>query len=277
MSFLFTIVFALNCCLWHPSACYQYSSAIRSPNCIQSDASEKQAHRVTWLSTLTCCYDTLYPTWLGPVEHVFSLCVSKSSTTETRDMEGGWWWCRGGAKEAHFPLSTAELNENPAWPDIPHLCPPRFLIIATYSSHLSNLPHSPAHASQWQLLPPVMGSITLFTHAPPPHCCLFRELCSLPGVLILKFHPCLIFVRVHLRAHSEQRYSLVWFYCRRAGWPVSTLVFSSFKSDFVRLSVQLLSHVRLCDPMNHSTPGLPVHHQLPEFTQTHVHRVGDAI
>ena len=29
--------------------------------------------------------------------------------------------------------------------------------------------------------------------------------------------------------------------------------------------------------MNHSTPGLPVHHQLPEFTQTHVHRVGDGI
>jgi len=33
----------------------------------------------------------------------------------------------------------------------------------------------------------------------------------------------------------------------------------------------------LCDPMNCSTPGLPVHHQLPEFTQTHVHRIGDAI
>ena len=33
----------------------------------------------------------------------------------------------------------------------------------------------------------------------------------------------------------------------------------------------------LCDAMNRSTPGLPVHHQLPEFTQTHVHRVGDAI
>ena len=33
----------------------------------------------------------------------------------------------------------------------------------------------------------------------------------------------------------------------------------------------------LCDPMDHSMPGLPVHHQLPEFTQTHVHRVGDAI
>ena len=33
----------------------------------------------------------------------------------------------------------------------------------------------------------------------------------------------------------------------------------------------------LCDPMNCSMPGLPFHHQLPEFTQTHVHRVGDAI
>ena len=33
----------------------------------------------------------------------------------------------------------------------------------------------------------------------------------------------------------------------------------------------------LCEPMNRSTPGLPVHHHLPELTQTHVHRVRDAI
>ena len=33
----------------------------------------------------------------------------------------------------------------------------------------------------------------------------------------------------------------------------------------------------LCDPMDCSTPGFPVHHQLPEFTQTHIHRVSDAI
>ena len=33
----------------------------------------------------------------------------------------------------------------------------------------------------------------------------------------------------------------------------------------------------LCNSMNHSTPGLPAHHQIPEFTQTHVHQVGDAI
>ena len=42
-------------------------------------------------------------------------------------------------------------------------------------------------------------------------------------------------------------------------------------------SVQSLSRVWLCDPMNYSTPGLPVHHKLQEFTQTHVHRVSDAI
>ena len=42
-------------------------------------------------------------------------------------------------------------------------------------------------------------------------------------------------------------------------------------------SVQLLSCLTLCDPMDCSTPGLPVRHQLPEFTQTQVHWVGDAI
>ena len=42
-------------------------------------------------------------------------------------------------------------------------------------------------------------------------------------------------------------------------------------------SVQLLSRVWLCDPMNCSTPGFPVHHQLPELAQTHVHWISDAI
>ena len=45
----------------------------------------------------------------------------------------------------------------------------------------------------------------------------------------------------------------------------------------VQLSSVAQSCPTLCDPMNHSTPGLPVHHHLPEFTQTHVHRVVDAI
>ena len=45
----------------------------------------------------------------------------------------------------------------------------------------------------------------------------------------------------------------------------------------VQFSSVAQSCLTLCDPMNQSTPGLPVHHQLPEFTQTHVHQVGDAI
>ena len=48
-------------------------------------------------------------------------------------------------------------------------------------------------------------------------------------------------------------------------------------ADSVKFSSVAQSCPTLCDPMNRSTPGLPVHHQLPEFTQTHVHRVGDAI
>ena len=45
----------------------------------------------------------------------------------------------------------------------------------------------------------------------------------------------------------------------------------------VQFSSVAQSCLTLCDPMNHSTPGLPVHHQLLEFTQTHLHRVSAAI
>ena len=61
---------------------------------------------------------------------------------------------------------------------------------------------------------------------------------------------------------------------------------SLYKTRFVTSSLFALKHHQfssvsqscptLCDSMNCSMPGLPVHHQLPEFTQTHVHRVGDA-
>ena len=55
---------------------------------------------------------------------------------------------------------------------------------------------------------------------------------------------------------------------------VSILCLSRYSVQFSSISQ---SCPTLCDPMNRSTPGLPVHHQLPEFTQTHVHRVSDAI
>ena len=55
-----------------------------------------------------------------------------------------------------------------------------------------------------------------------------------------------------------------------------TLVSSSI-FDSVQFSSVTQSCLTLRDPMNRSTPGFPVHHQLPELTQTHVQRVGDAI
>ena len=52
---------------------------------------------------------------------------------------------------------------------------------------------------------------------------------------------------------------------------------SSAVTQSVQFSSVTQSCLTLCNPMNCSTPGLPVHHQLPESTQTHAHRVGDAI
>ena len=52
---------------------------------------------------------------------------------------------------------------------------------------------------------------------------------------------------------------------------------STFTASCFQFSSVTQSCPTLCDPMNHSTPGFPVHHKLSEFTQTHAHRVGDAI
>ena len=78
--------------------------------------------------------------------------------------------------------------------------------------------------------------------------------------------------RISLRERERKREKKK----ERHGDPSSdgTRVFYS-TSDQIRSVAQ--SCPTLCDPMNHSTPGLPVHHQLPDFTQTHVHRVSDAI
>ena len=54
-------------------------------------------------------------------------------------------------------------------------------------------------------------------------------------------------------------------------WYINTMEYSVQFSSVTQLCPTL------CDPMNHSIPGLPVHHQLPEFTQTHVHWISDAI
>ena len=66
------------------------------------------------------------------------------------------------------------------------------------------------------------------------------------------------------------------FFNHWATWEAQKEVMAN-KFSSVQFSSVAQSRLTLCNPMNCSTPGLPVHHQLPEFTQTHVHRVGDAI
>ena len=63
----------------------------------------------------------------------------------------------------------------------------------------------------------------------------------------------------------------------KAGVTIPVSVKIDFKIKPVEFSSVTQSCPTLCDPMNLSTPGLPVHHQLPEFTQTHVYLVSDAI
>ena len=58
---------------------------------------------------------------------------------------------------------------------------------------------------------------------------------------------------------------------------IGPFYYESFKFSSVQFSSVAQSCPALCDPMNHNTPGLPFHHHLVEFTQTHVHQVCDAI
>ena len=60
-------------------------------------------------------------------------------------------------------------------------------------------------------------------------------------------------------------------------WQVPQLLLQESAQMSVQFSSVTQSCPTLCDSMNCSTPGFPVHHQLPEFTQTHAHRVSDAI
>ena len=60
-------------------------------------------------------------------------------------------------------------------------------------------------------------------------------------------------------------------------FPPNVTQSSTSLTSLVQFSSVAQSCPTLCDPMNCSTPGLPVHHQLPEFTQTHIQRVSDTI
>ena len=80
-----------------------------------------------------------------------------------------------------------------------------------------------------------------------------------------------------LLQHDSSKPSILWhsaFFMVQLSHPYMT---TRKTISSVHFSSVTQSCPTLCDPMNCRTPGLPVHHQLPEFTQTHVHRVSDAI
>ena len=101
-------------------------------------------------------------------------------------------------------------------------------------------------------------------------------LISSPGIYSLrKFqHPTLSFLPT-LHVHK----SVLWLclHCCLANNFISNIFLDSICMCSVQFSSVAQLCLTLCDPMKRSTPGLPVYHQLPEFTQTHVHWVGDDI
>ena len=87
-----------------------------------------------------------------------------------------------------------------------------------------------------------------------------------------------IYMQWHERAPQELLLTKETLKTKFIAW--KTLLETQWHPKYVSVqfsSVQSLSRVRLCNPMNGSMPSLPVHHHLPEFTQTHIHPVGDAI
>ena len=77
-----------------------------------------------------------------------------------------------------------------------------------------------------------------------------------------------------LRVIFISEYNVLYFIC---SYCICITLFLMMYLTLTQFSSVIQSCPTLCDPMNRSTPGLPVHHQLPESTQTHVHWVCDAI
>ena len=114
------------------------------------------------------------------------------------------------------------------------------------------------------LLPPIPPSIGVFSNESTLRI-RWPRYWSFSNIISSKEHPGLISFRMDwldlLAVHGTLK-SLLQNHSSKTSIFTSSVQFSS---------VQLLSRVRLCDPMNRSTPGFPVHYHLPEFTQTHVH------
>ena len=99
--------------------------------------------------------------------------------------------------------------------------------------------------------------------------CLYQNQCCRKALCILEWF-------LEQKKKSSGKLDEVWLSLRVYFTVMCPCWFLSF-DEHTFSSVQLLSCLTLCDPMDCSTPGLAVHHQFPELTETHVHWVGDAI
>ena len=104
-----------------------------------------------------------------------------------------------------------------------------------------------------------------------PHDLLWKRHCYLAPTVVTGFQEILLGRKLNL-------FFLVIVWGSQLNNQICNAQHTSGISQWLEVKVLVAqSCLTLCDPVNRSTPGLPVHHQLPEFTQTHVHRVGDAI
>ena len=97
---------------------------------------------------------------------------------------------------------------------------------------------------------------------------------SVHGILQTRI---LEWVAIPFSRGSSQPRNRTWDSCIQADSSPSEPPGTPLSCAWIQFSSVTQSCLILSDPMNRSTPGLPVHHQLPEFTQTHVHPVSDAI
>ena len=167
-------------------------------------------------------------------------------------------------------MSSLCLPMNVSWCFFLWIC---LCLLSSFMMHTCfAIRHSPAAIAVWVLACPYSAHM---------HCvaCIHSFFKSL-----------LIFVRLHMNSwikcfqHLELDF-LKEFHdiCAQQGMFTAGIVNSDphvetrIPISSVQFSSVTQSCPTLCNPMNRSTPGLPVHHHLPEFTQTHVHRVRDAI
>ena len=140
-----------------------------------------------------------------------------------------------------------------------------------------------ARLLEWVAMPPSRGPARpsdwtcafcvscIAGRVPQPWATLEAILVTIHWIYLFKYFNFNLSMFVFCRYFSCKQYSSYGYF-----FSFQTMIFF-FLCSSVQFSSVAQPCPNLCDPMNHSAPGLPVHHQFPEFTHTHAHRVGDTI